>query len=50
MHDAELSGTLNEPRLRLEDGRKGLIEIWRYLAKIAAPVMLGRQPSETRVW
>ena len=45
MHDAELRGTLNERRLRLEDGRKGLVEIGRHLAEIAAPVRLRRQPQ-----
>ena len=32
-------------RLRLEDGRKGLVEIGRHLAEIAAPVRLRRQPQ-----
>ena len=45
VHDAELRGTLNERRLRLEDGRKGLVEIGRHLAEIAAPVRLRRQPQ-----
>ena len=45
VHDAELCGTLNELRLRLEDGRKGLVEIGRHLAEIAAPVRLRRQPQ-----
>ena len=45
VHDAELGGTLNELRLRLEDGRKGLVEIGRHLAEIAAPVGLRRQPQ-----
>ena len=45
VHDAELRGTLNESRLRLEDGRKGLVEIGRHLAEIAAPVRLRRQPQ-----
>ena len=34
MDDAELSCALNERRLRLEHGRKGLIEIGRNLAEI----------------
>ena len=45
VHDAELSGALNQLRLRLEDGRKGLVEIGRHLAEIAAPVGLRRQPQ-----
>jgi hypothetical protein len=45
VHDAELSGTLNEPRLRLKDGRKDLVEIGRLLTEIAASVRLRRQPQ-----
>ena len=45
MHNAELSRTLNELRLCLEDGRKGLVEIGRHLAEIATPVRLSRQPQ-----
>ena len=45
VHDAELSGALNERRLRLEDGRKGLVKIGRHLAEIAAPVRLRREPE-----
>ena len=42
MDDAELSSALNERRLRLEHGRKGLIEIGRNLAEIL-PVGVRRQ-------
>jgi hypothetical protein len=41
----QLSGALDELRLRLEDGRKGLVEIGWRLAEIAAHVRLGRQPQ-----
>ena len=44
VHDAELGGTLDEPRLRLEDGRKGFVEIGGHLAEIAA-IGLRRQPQ-----
>ena len=44
MHDAELRSTLNECRLGLEDGRKGLVEIGRHLAEIAT-VGLRWQPE-----
>ena len=38
MDNTELSCALNQVRLRLEDGRKGLIEIWRHLAEIFAAI------------
>ena len=43
VRDAELRGALNERRLGLEDGRKGLVEIGRRLAEVAASVRLRRQ-------
>src|ERR1700722_2104757 len=45
VYDAELGGALNEVRLRLEDGRKGLVEIGRRLCEIAAMLRLRRQPQ-----
>ena len=43
MDNAELGRTLDQVRLRLEDRRKGLIEIWRHLAEIFAATGLRRQ-------
>ena len=45
MDNAELGGALDEVCLRLEDRRKGLIEIWRHLAEIFAATGLRRQPQ-----
>jgi hypothetical protein len=45
MDDAELSGTLDQPRLRLQDRRKGFVEIGGHLAEIAVPFRLRRQPE-----
>jgi hypothetical protein len=44
--DAELSRTLNEPRLRLEHRRKGLIDIGGNLAEIS-PVGFGGQSQRS---
>ena len=43
MDNAELSRTLDQVCLRLEDGRKGLIEIGRHLAEISALFGFRRQ-------
>ena len=48
MDDAELSRALNHRRLRLEHGRKGLIEIGRNLAEICF-VDFGGNPKEARI-
>ena len=40
MDDTKLSRTLNQVRLRREDGRKGLIEIRRDLVKTFAAIGL----------
>ena len=45
MDNAELGRTLDQVCLRLEDRRKGLIEIWRHLAEIFAATGLRRQPQ-----
>ena len=45
MDNAQLSRTLNELCLRLQDRRKGLIEIRRHLAEIPAPLGFRRQPQ-----
>ena len=45
MDTAELSRTLNQLCLRLQDRRKGLIEIGWHLAEIPAPLGLRRQPQ-----
>ena len=45
VHDAKLSRALNELRLRLEDGRKRLVEVGRHLSEIAVPAGLCRQPQ-----
>ncbi len=45
MHDAQLRGALNKLRLRLENRRKAVVEIRRYLAEIAAVGRLRRQPQ-----
>ena len=43
--DAELSRALNQLRLRLEDGRKGLIEIGRHLTEVFVVLGLRWQPQ-----
>ena len=43
MDHAKLSRTLDQVRLRREDGRKGLIEIRRNLVKTFAAIGLRRQ-------
>ena len=45
MNNTELGCTLDQICLRLEDRRKGLIEIGRYMAKIFAVIGLRRQPQ-----
>ena len=45
MHDTELSGTLDEPRLRLADRRKRVVEIGGHLAEVAVIFGLRRQPE-----
>ena len=45
MDNAELGRTLDQVCLRLEDRRKGLIEIWRHLTEIFAANGLRRQPQ-----
>ena len=44
MDDTKLRRTLIKIGLRLEDGRKGLIEVGRHLAEIVALIGLWRQP------
>jgi hypothetical protein len=45
MDNAEPGYALDQVRLRLEDRRKGFIEIWRHLAEILAATGLRRQPQ-----
>jgi hypothetical protein len=45
MDNTKLCGALDQVCLRLEDRRKGLIEIWRHLAEIFAATGLRRQPQ-----